>query len=126
MIHLDTNVLISLVAARAAAYESVEQWIVQGEILAVSALVWSEFLSGPVSDQQIALVEQIVGSRVVPFDSGEAVVAAGLFNRAGRRRGSRVDGFVAATALRAGAALATANQKDFQIFVQFGLRLLEM
>jgi len=46
-----------------------------------------------------------------------------LFNRAGRRRGSLLDCMIAAIALRAGAALATANQADFRRLRAAGLRL---
>ena len=53
----------------------------------------------------------------------DAGTTAMLFNRAGRRRGSLLDCMIAAIALRAGAALATANQADFRRLRAAGLRL---
>ncbi len=101
-----------------------DRWLVSGESLATSALAWSEFLNGPVNGTQVALVESVIGSRGVPFDGATAVVAAALFNKTGRRRGSRIDCLIGATAIRDQADLATENHKDFTPFVTYGLRLL--
>jgi predicted nucleic acid-binding protein len=46
-----------------------------------------------------------------------------LFNQTGRRRGSRFDCLIAATAIAADADFATENQKDFAPFVAHGLKL---
>jgi len=85
--------------------------------LAASAVVWSEFLNGPVNAVEIARVEAVIQSNIVVFGKAEAVRAADLFNRTGRRRGSRFDCLIAASAIVAGAELATINQADFKPFI---------
>lgn len=124
MIHLDTNYLIRLLVAGSPQALRVDQWLASSESLAASALAWTEFLNGPVPAPQVALVESVIGSRVVPFDGATAAVAAGLFNQTGRRRGSRLDCLIAAAAIRDQADFATENQKDFTAFVPYGLKLL--
>ena len=58
-----------------------------------------------------------------PFGADAAPVAARLFNETGRRRNSLADCMIAATALQAGAELATADLSDFRRFESLGLRL---
>jgi predicted nucleic acid-binding protein len=123
MIHLDTNYLIGLAVAGSPQAQRVDQWLAGGESLGASALAWTEFLNGPVQPQEISLVESIIESRVVPFDKATAVLAAGLFNQTGRRRGSRFDCLIAATAILAQAEFATENDSDFAPFVSQGLKL---
>jgi predicted nucleic acid-binding protein len=91
MIHLDTNYLIGLAVAGSPEARSVDRWLAAREPIAASALAWTEFLNGPVHPQEVALVESIIASRIVPFDKAAAVLAAALFNKTGRRRGSRFD-----------------------------------
>ena len=62
-------------------------------------------------------------SRIVSFGQPEAVLAAELFNKTGRRRGSRFDCLIAATAILAQAEMATVNQSDFKVFAPHGLKL---
>jgi predicted nucleic acid-binding protein len=50
-------------------------------------------------------------------------IAAELFNKTGRRRGTRFDCLIAATAIIAQAEVATVNQSDFNVFVAYGLKL---
>ena len=124
MIHLDTNYLIRLLVAGSPEAARVDQWLGAGEALAVSALAWTEFLNGPVNPQEISLIESIISARVIPFDRETAMAAATLFNQTGRRRGSRFDCLIAATATVHGADFATENRGDFSPFVQYGLKLL--
>jgi predicted nucleic acid-binding protein len=123
MIHLDTNYLIGLLVRGSPPAIDVDKWLAAGESLAASAVAWSEFLNGPVTPVEIGWVELVIQSRVVPFGQPEAVVAADLFNKTGRRRGSRFDCFIAATAILAKAEVATANQSDFKPFMSHGLKL---
>ena len=69
------------------------------------------------------LASRIVAERV-PFNDEDAAAAARLFNLIGRRRGSLTDCMIAATALRLGASLATANLPDFRRFETAGLRVI--
>ena len=94
-----------------------------GESLATSAVAWTEFLNGPVQPQEIVLVESIIESRIVPFDKAASVLAAELFNQTGRRRGSRFDCLIAASAILAPAEFATENRSDFTPFAAHGLKL---
>jgi predicted nucleic acid-binding protein len=123
MIHLDTNYLIGLAVQGSSQAQNVEKWLALNETIATSALAWTEFLNGPVTAAEIALVESIIEQNVVPFGKAAASLAAQLFNQTGRRRGSRFDCVIAATAILAGAEFATENRSDFKGFAPFGLKL---
>jgi predicted nucleic acid-binding protein len=123
VIHLDTNYLIGLAVSASTQADDVDGWLATGQALGASTIAWTEFLNGPVLPQDIALVESIIESRIISFDKAIAVVAAELFNKTGRRRGSRFDCLIAATAMLAGAEIATANESDLKIFVPHGLKL---
>jgi predicted nucleic acid-binding protein len=123
MIHLDTNYLIGLLVKGSAAAADVDAWLAADESLAASAIVWAEFLNGPVTPVEISRAEAVLQSRILPFGRAEAALAAELFNQTGRRRGSRFDCLIAATAILAQAELATVNQSDFQRFGASGLKL---
>lgn len=123
MIHLDTNYLIGLAVSGSSEAQRVDQWLAAGEALAASALAWTEFLNGPVQRQEITLVESVIESRVVPFDKAAAALAAELFNKTGRRRGSRFDCLIAASAILSHAQVATVDESDFKVFVPHGLKL---
>ncbi|MBF6567928.1 MAG: type II toxin-antitoxin system VapC family toxin [Candidatus Binataceae bacterium] len=120
IIHLDTSFLIRALSANSAQDKQLREWIAEGVKLGMSAIGWSEFLCGPLDSGQLALAAAIVGEPE-PFVLEDSSRAAELFNRAGRRRGSLVDCMIAATAIRTGARLATANRADFKRFA--GLRL---
>ena len=122
MIQLDTSFLIRALIASSAEARQLRGWIEEREHLGISALAWTEFLCGPVTERVVALADQLLGDPL-PFDKGEAVLAARLFNETGRRRGSAVDCMIAATAIAAGDSLATSNPKDFARFVELGLQI---
>jgi len=123
MIHLDTNYLIGLLVRGSAPAADVDKRLAAGESMATSAVAWSEFLNGPVTSVEISRVEAVIQSRIVPFGIPEAVLAADLFNKTGRRRGSRFDCLIAATAILANAQIATVNQSDFKAFLLHRLKL---
>jgi len=123
MIHLDTNYLIGLLVRGSAEAAKVDQWLASGESLAASAIAWSEFLNGPVTASEASQVEAVIQSQIIPFGKAEAALASDLFNKTGRRRGSRFDCLIAATAILHQAGLATVNQSDFKAFTAHGLKL---
>jgi predicted nucleic acid-binding protein len=122
VIHLDTSFLVRALAAGSPEDGRLRTWLSDGEPLGMSAVAWAEFLCGPVEPSGVELVARVVPDPV-PFAEGEAVLAARLFNESGRHRGSLADCMIAATAIRAGAALATENPKDFRRFEPAGLAL---
>jgi predicted nucleic acid-binding protein len=123
MIHLDTNYLIGLLVKGSPQALHVDGWLAAGQPLAAGAIAWTEFLNGPVSSLEATRAEAVLQSRIVPFGRPEAVLAAELFNQIGRRRGSRFDCLIAATAILAQAEIATVNQSDFNPFTPHGLKL---
>jgi predicted nucleic acid-binding protein len=122
MIHLDTNYLIGLLVQGSPQAIDTDGWLAAGKELAASALAWTEFLNGPVTALEVSRAYNVLQSRVVPFGHQEAALAAELFNKTGRRRGTRFDCLIAATAVIAQAELATVNQNDFKVFVPHGLK----
>jgi predicted nucleic acid-binding protein len=122
VIHLDTSFLIRSLAADSPEAARLTRWIRAGETLALSAVVWSEFLCGPLSAQAIDEAAELLGEPIA-FDALDATLSAELFNAGGRRRGSLVDCMITATAIRREARLATSNRGDFQRFSALGLEL---
>ena len=107
MIQLDTSFLIRALVTGSPEDGMLRRWLQDGTSLAVSAVVWTEFLCGPLKPREIQLAELITGE-VLPYGPDEAAVAAELFNGTGRRRGSLRDCMVAAAALSRDAAATPA------------------
>ena len=125
MIHLDTNVLIALPLLARQRHPLVQR-ISKGEPVAISSLVWFEYVCGPVEESEQFLVRTAIGAQILPVDEEVAERAAALFNHAGRKRSLRTDSLIAATAIGAGAELASYNAGDFAAFAAHGLRLLPL
>lgn len=123
MTHLDTNFLIGALTANSAEYARVSGWIMGGDSMAISAVAWSEFLNGPATPGLVNAANKMLTGGINPFATIEAEVAARLFNSTGRRRALRFDCMIAASAMVAGARLATNNTADFQLFTPHGLQL---
>jgi len=121
---LDTNYLIRCLVADSGEWERVSNWSKNGEQLATSAICWHEFLCGPVTEQQSALVLSLLQGGILPLGEDEAAEAAKLFNAVNRQRALRVDCLIAATAIVAGVSLATSNQKEFEKFAAYRLALV--
>jgi len=122
MICLDTNYLIlGLIEGSEESLELIE-WHRRGEVLVTPMPAWYEFLCGPVDEPQVGAMRAFL-TEIVPFGEVQALKSAELFTLAGRKRRLKVDAMIAATAVCAGAALATNNASDFKPFVEHGLQL---
>ena len=110
--YIDTSFLIRALVAGTTADRRLRRWITANEPLAMSAVAWAEFLCGPLEAADAAIASAIVGE-ATPLTAEQAATAAALFNASGRRRGTFIDCLVAAAAVDADAALATANPDDF-------------
>lgn len=119
-IHLDTSFLIRTLRPGRREYSQLERWLREGVEVEVSAVAWAEFACGPAMEPEWRAARRIVREPVA-LTGPDAEEAARLFNLAGRRRRSFADCLIAATAIRAGAALATTNLADFRRFEDAGL-----
>jgi len=124
MICLDTNYLVRGLIAATPEAVSLIKWIRKGELLCASSIVWYEFACGPVDSEGLKLGRSLLAGGILPFDEIQVARAARLFNATGRLRRLRVDAIIAATAIVAGASLATGNKRDFLPFVEHGLKLI--
>jgi predicted nucleic acid-binding protein len=123
MIHLDTNYLILGTQVSTPENAGLRRWLIRGERYATSAIAWMEFVTGPVAPAVVESVRQMIENRIVPIGQDEAELAAQLFNTSGRKRAARYDCLIAATAIQAGALLATSNTADYRVFAAQGLQL---
>ncbi len=123
MICLDTNYLILGLMPGSRESQDLIRWAQAGETLIAAMPAWYEFTCGPVTAAQITIIRSFL-HELVAFDEPQALEAAHLFNAAGRKRSLRIDAMIAATAIVAGASLATNNHKDFKVFVSHGLKLI--
>lgn len=122
MICLDTNYLIMALVPDSHEATRLLQWADQGESFCVPAIVWYEFLCGPITAEQEAAIRILI-QQIVAFDENVAQTAAKLYNQIGRKRKLRVDTMIAATAIATKTPLATHNTTDFEPFCPFGLEL---
>jgi predicted nucleic acid-binding protein len=121
--HLDTSFLINALVPGTREDHRLRRWIREGLVVSMSSIGWAEFLCGPVSEEDRQRARRVVGAPL-PLVEMEAAKAADLFNVGGRKRGTIPDCLIAATALLAGAALATSNSGDFRRFERAGLKLI--
>ncbi len=123
MIHLDTNFLIQALVPNSAAEAKLQTWLEDGEDLGVSSIAWSEFLCGPLTQNDETLAEMLFPAPE-PFLASDAHKAAELFKATGRRSRSLADCQIAAVALRCEARIATENVSDFTLFQRHGLTVV--
>ncbi len=122
MIHLDTNFLIQALVAGSGPEARLVDWLAAGEPLGISTIAWSEFLCGPLAPRDEILARSFL-TPPEAFLVQDALKAAELFNRTGRRSRTLADCQIAAVALRLGARVATTNVADFAPFRAHGLLL---
>lgn len=124
MICLDTNYLILALVPGSREATRITAWCKRGEVLYAPAVVWYEFICGPVDAGHTTMIRALL-QEVIPFDEAQAREAARLFNACGRKRHLRVDAMIAAAATTRRAKLATGNADDFGVFVDSGLILAD-
>lgn len=123
MIHLDTGFLIRALVRGSPQDTKLRSWLGSSTEVDMSSIAWAEFLCGPVDQREADLAARILPNRPA-FISGDAVLAAKLFNISGRRRGTFIDCMIAAVALGANAPLATTNPNDFRRLETAGLQII--
>ncbi len=126
MIHLDTNLLIAASDRDDPHVPAFQRVLSMKRTLLASSCAWTEFLSRPLDAQTERLLRQILRGGILPFDEATAALAGHLFYQTGSKRRNRLDTMIAATAILAGADLATVNPDDFAAFVPHGLKLLAL
>lgn len=123
-IHLDTNCLVYYTNGDdEALIERLDAWLRKGGKFCVSAMVWAEFLCGPLTSEDLELAQALI-VEILPINQQDAALAGFLFQETGRRARSLPDCIIAATAIRAEVALVTKNHDDFKAFIPHGLQLL--
>ena len=123
VVHLDANFLVEVADGGSSSVRKIERWLRERVSVQVSAIAWSEFLCGPLTEREVEDARAVVAV-VEPFTADDAAAAADLFNQTGRRSRSHVDCMIAAHAIGRQAAFATLNLHDFRPFARFGLKLL--
>jgi predicted nucleic acid-binding protein len=123
LIILDTSVLIESFTGSQRLLDSFRSLIRQNERLALTSIVFHEWLRGPRFAEELRLQEAAFpANSIVPFGAEEAVIAARLYKSLRRARGREIDLMIAACAIRHDAELWTLNVADFKDVP--GLRLL--
>src|SRR5258707_3290588 len=94
MIHFDTNFLVDATVVGSTAHVKVRAWSAGGESLGVSSIALAEYLCGPLDPQGEVIARQMFPS-AEGFLTSDAVLAAELFNKSGRRSRSLADCMIA-------------------------------
>jgi len=123
MIHLDTNLLIAAIDSVHPHHALAVRALRSGQPVAADSVAWTEFCSKPVPAARIQALRILLNARILPYAEAEAELAGRLFQLPGTTRAQRLDTMIAASAILAGAALATASAADYAPFVPHGLKL---
>ncbi len=122
-VQLDTNLLVEYISGVTDLPSKLANWVRQENSLGTSAVAWSEFRNGSVSDENASRVLIALEGNVIGFERYMADKASLLYHATGRRRGSHSDCMIAACAIISGVPLATWNLQDFERFEPHGLKL---
>ncbi len=123
LVELDSNFLVGARKAGSKEASRIENWLAAGLVIQVSAIAWSEYRCGPLTDGEIEITRIFI-TRIEPFTEDDAELAGALFQRTGRRSRSHADCMIAAHAIRREAGFATLNVQDFRPFEKLGLTLV--
>ncbi|MBI3305008.1 type II toxin-antitoxin system VapC family toxin [Candidatus Parcubacteria bacterium] len=120
---IDTNILIYHLERDQQVSKTLEQWLLDGERLFVSAITRLELFAAPIlrenEEKKIyRLLEQFV---LVPVDAQMADIAALVRRRYGLQLG---DSIIAATALLTNSSLVTRNVRDFKKIAELNILTL--
>ena len=124
MIHLDANLLIGASDATDPHHAAARGVFSRNVPVAASSPAWTEYQSRPLTTALALGVRALLQGGILPFDEAAAVLAGQLFCQTRSKRHHRLDTMIAATAILAGAELATVNTADFAPFIPHGLKLL--
>jgi predicted nucleic acid-binding protein len=123
MIHLDANLLIAATDPTDPHVEAFRRILATGDSLSTDAVAWTEVRSRPVDSVKLKVLRQVLRGGILPFDQKCADLAGEMFILTQAKRRHRLDTMIAATAILAGAELATVNPADFAPFLPHGLKL---
>ena len=126
MIHLDTNLLIGAGDTADEHYLTARRVLAGAGPFGCSAVAWTEFHSQPLPPVLHAATRGLLTGGILPFDEATAVLAGELYHLTGSKRRTRLDTMIAATAILAGAELATVDPDDFKVFLAHGLNLFPL
>jgi predicted nucleic acid-binding protein len=125
VIHLDTSFLIRSLLRETEESRHFEQWLRRDDAVRISALVWAEFLCGPIQTSDAQDAAELLGEPLA-LTGLDATLGAHFFNLSARRRGSLADCLIAASAVNAGASLATSDLDHFSRFRPYGLTMVKI
>lgn len=122
-LHLDTNCLIDLLLGNNKTHRALKTKLLTGWSCSTGAIAWHEFVCGPLTSEERQDIWDFLEGRIIPIDFAIAELAADIFNKTGRKKGSKSDIIIAATAIHHKAQLLTWNKTDFKNIKKLGFAL---
>ena len=122
-LHLDTNCLIDLLVGNNKTRSVLKAKLLAGWNCSTSAIAWHEFVCGHLTPEERQDIWDFLEGRILPLDFAIAELAAEIFNKTGRKKGSKPDCIIAATAIHHKAKLLTWNKVNFKSMKKLGFAL---